>query len=178
MRKKKIKTELGIPAENKVIVYSGSMANAKGVGELLKVLPELLEKLNNVTFVFLGYGELVDSYRIKLRELIDQKKVVIYGRIGYFELPKYLMACDYAIDPKKASSEASGKLFNYLDAGLPVLCFENEFNRAILGNSGYYMNDFHDVVQIVREMHDKDLNFVLPDNFNWEKIIDKLIKEI
>ena len=44
-----------------------------------------------------------------------------------------------AVDPKvDAAGEASGKIINYMGAGLPVACFDNPNNRRFLGQAGAF----------------------------------------
>ena len=39
------------------------------------------------------------------------------------------------------AGEASGKVINYMGAGLPVVCFEGKNNRRFLGDGGIYASD-------------------------------------
>jgi len=159
-----------IPQENKVILYTGSINRAKGVKELFDSIPDILERNNKITFVFAGYGDLEDEYKIKLLNYINNGNVMFTGRFSYFDLPKFLALADYAIDPKKDSSESSGKLFNYIAGGLPVICFKNEFNSKVLGENGIYIDDFNEIIKM-----EKFSNFSLNSysNNNWGNIVLK-----
>jgi glycosyltransferase involved in cell wall biosynthesis len=65
--------------------------------------------------------------------------VLFVGRVDYFELPDYLKIADVAVDPKvDAAGEASGKIINYMGAGLPVACFDHVNNRTFLGDTGAF----------------------------------------
>ena len=49
------------------------------------------------------------------------------------------------------SGEGSGKIVNYMGAGLPVVCFDTVNNRMILGENGFFakpgdVNDLADSV--------------------------------
>ncbi|HJX01781.1 MAG TPA: glycosyltransferase, partial [Candidatus Humimicrobiaceae bacterium] len=49
---------------------------------------------------------------------------------------------DIAVEPKiDKAGEASGKVINYMGAGLPVVCFEGKNNRRFLGEGGIYAAD-------------------------------------
>jgi glycosyltransferase involved in cell wall biosynthesis len=166
------RNEYKIPNNNRVIVYTGSMAKAKGVDELLEVLPELIRKDNKLTFIFAGYGELEEYYKDKYTEYVKNGNVIFIGRFSYFTLPKILALADYAIDPKKDSSESSGKIFNYMAVGLPVICFKNEFNISLLEGNAIYIKDFFDILSIQKQ---KESNKIYPAEICWNKIIKKLI---
>jgi len=139
--------KFNIPKENKIVVYAGSICQAKGVDDLLEVIPKILEKNKKITFTFVGYGDLENIYKEKYKNYIESSNVVFFGRIAYFELSKYVAPSNYVIDTKKNSSESSSKIFN--TAGLPVICFNNEFNFSVLGDSGLYINKFEDIAEKV-----------------------------
>lgn len=143
--KKKLKEGLQIPKENTVIVYAGSVDKGKGVGDLLDAIPDILKKKENLTFLFLGYGRLIEEYTEKLKAQIAAKQVVFYGAISYFEMPRYLTVGDFGIDCKAGSSESSGKLYNYIAAGLPVICFETSFTKQVLGDKMIAIETFTDI---------------------------------
>jgi glycosyltransferase involved in cell wall biosynthesis len=166
-----VKTVLNIPIQNTIILYTGSISKAKGVKELLDAIPKIIEKRKNITFIFSGYGNLEDEYKEKLKEYVKSTNVIFIGRFSYFDLPKYTIVADYAIDPKKDSSESSGKLLNYVGAGLPVICFKNEFNVGLLGEGGLYINDFSDIVDIheTKRVKQRDIS-----ELSWKKIIKNL----
>jgi glycosyltransferase involved in cell wall biosynthesis len=61
------------------------------------------------------------------------------GMVDYFDLPDYLLISDIAVEPKiDKAGEASGKVINYMGAGLPVVCFDSQNNRRFLGDGGIY----------------------------------------
>lgn len=167
----KVRNEYKISDDATVIIYTGSMARAKGVNELLLVLPELIKKDNKLTFVFAGYGELEKYFKDKHSEYIKNGNIIFIGRFSYFTLPKILSLADYAIEPKKNSSESSGKLLNYIAAGLPVICFENEFNYNLLKDSKLVIKDFIDILIVISEKEEKINIF----GVYYDDIIKKLI---
>ncbi|KKU54753.1 MAG: Glycosyl transferase group 1, partial [Candidatus Moranbacteria bacterium GW2011_GWE2_47_10] len=72
---------------------------------------------------------------IKEKKLTDSVRII--NPLNYFDLPKILNASDLAIDPKDSSTmQASGKILQYMAAGLPVACFDRENNRRYLGEAG------------------------------------------
>jgi glycosyltransferase involved in cell wall biosynthesis len=69
--------------------------------------------------------------------------VRIISPLSYFDLPKILLASDIGIDPKDITvNQASGKILQYMAAGLPVVCFDKKNNREYLGDGAYYSQDF------------------------------------
>ena len=75
----------------------------------------------------------------KIARYVTQKNLrdfcTITGQVAYENLGNYLSLADIAIEPKLVDAgEASGKLLNYMGAGLPVVCFDTSNNRQILGD--------------------------------------------
>ncbi len=70
--------------------------------------------------------------------MVQNEAVTFTGRVDYFQIANYLRACDVAVSPKISKTEANGKLFNYMAAGLPSVVFDTPINREILGDSGIY----------------------------------------
>jgi len=172
--RKEARNKYKISDDRLVILYTGSMVKAKGVGELLEALPAIIEKNNKFVFIFAGYGDLEVFYKEKYSEYIKNGNIIFIGRFSYFDLPKILALADYAIDPKKNSSESSGKLLNYIAVGLPVVCFKNMFNLDLLSDCGLYINNFLDFLFLQKLAHTRTNDFT---SNNWNIIIKKLSNE-
>ena len=84
---------------------------------------------------------------------------ILLGFVSYFKLQDYLAAADAVIDPKRGTSESSGKLYAYIEARKPIICFDTKFNRSILGNYALYMNSFMDIPGLVIK---RNINRLLP----------------
>jgi glycosyltransferase involved in cell wall biosynthesis len=85
----------------------------------------------------MGYpGE--DRYRAMAQRLGIAGSVTFTGRVPYERAPRYLAAGDVAVAPKLSTSEANGKLLNYMALGLPTVAFDTVVNRDILGPAGIF----------------------------------------
>jgi glycosyltransferase involved in cell wall biosynthesis len=144
----KLRQSLGIPDANLVVLYSGTLSRAKGVHNLLNLVPAAVAADSRLTFLFVGYGELLEEYRIKLSSHVTEGNVVFTGRVSYFDLPNYLTIASLAVDPKYSSTESSAKMPLYLSAGLPVVCLESP-NEDL---TPYVMrlNKMEDLLQFLR----------------------------
>jgi len=134
------KQKLGIPEDAPVIIFTGALLAAKGVWNLISSIPLVLKKVGGVHFLIVGYP--VEEASKKAKELGVEKNVHFTGMVDYFKLPDYLLVSDVAVEPKvDKAGEASGKVINYMGAGLPVVCFEGKNNRRFLGEGGIYAAD-------------------------------------
>ncbi len=134
------KKNLGIPHEQKVVLYSGALLNGKGVEVLYSAMVLLCEMRNDCHFLLIGYPELEAQKFVEANEL--QARCTLTGEVKYSNLAQNLAVGDVAIDPKAQNSgEASGKILHYMAAGLPVVCFDLPNNRNLLAQNGSYAVD-------------------------------------
>ena len=118
-------------AETLTLLYSGSLLEGKGVRHLMEILKRTLARHEQVTALIIGYPvEKVQAW-LEEEKLLDRCELT--GRLSYFDLPDYLARADIALDPKLAESgEGSGKMINYMAAGLPVVGFDTANNRGFI----------------------------------------------
>ncbi len=129
-----------IPKEKIVITYTGALIANKGITLLLEAIPLVCAQSSEVHFVIAGFP--VDQIAVYLKRDIFKKHVTIISPLPYFTLPKVLHMSDIGVDPKESNTrQASGKMLQYMGAGLPVVCFDTENNRKYLDDGGIYADD-------------------------------------
>ncbi|MCI5126398.1 MAG: glycosyltransferase [Candidatus Electrothrix sp. AR5] len=126
-----------IPHDKQVILYTGSLLPGKGVQHIFQAMELLCAEREDLFFVLVGYPwEDAEQY---VRQHQLEEFCLLPGQVPYCDLSDWLALGDLALEPKEADSgEASGKLLHYMAAGLPVVCFDTENNRTMLGDAGYY----------------------------------------
>ncbi len=131
---------LGIPEKSPVIIFTGALLAAKGIWNLVEAIPIVLKERKDAHFLIIGYP--VEETKKRIDEIGVSENVHMTGMVDYFKLPDYLNISDIAVEPKiDKAGEASGKVINYMGAGLPVVCFDSKNNRRFLGESGIYAAD-------------------------------------
>ncbi len=179
-----LQEKLGLPKDGAIVIYSGALLEAKGFSHLCNAI--LLAKKRDIPchFLVVGYPEQIIHDFIKNNQL--EAYCTIAGRVPYEQLGSYLALADIALEPKLSDSgEASGKILNYMGAGLPVVCFDNTSNRQLLGQWGFFANDsLHEgagifenalIDQIANIISDPDKGMKagaegkkrVTDNFSW-----------
>ncbi len=124
-------------ASRKVILYTGSLLSGKGVQHILEAMKLLSTRRDDLYFILVGYP--LEDSREYIKENNLEKICLLPGQVDYKELADWLLQGDIAVEPKEAESgEASGKMLHYMAAGLPVVCFDTENNRRMLGSAGYF----------------------------------------
>lgn len=131
------RAQLGVGEDETLVVYSGSLLPVKGLQALLEAIAAADRRGLPLRFLLVGYPTGLASDFLAQRGLSEN--CYLTGRVPFDDVGGYLAAADIAIEPKPADSgEASGKLLNYMAAGLPVVCFDTPNNREILGEHGCY----------------------------------------
>ena len=134
---KKIREEIGIQKSKKIVLYTGSLIESKGIDYFLDAIPKIIKHYHDVHFLIVGHP--VEHCRKRAKQLKVENFIYFTGYVKYFELPKYLYIADVAVDPKvDGAAEGSGKIVNYMGAGLPIVCFESVNNRAYLAENGVF----------------------------------------
>lgn len=132
-----LRNELGISAGTRLVIYTGSLLPGKGVDYLLEAIEPVLGEHHEVLFVLVGYPKSEIENYVDRAGFAD--RVMLPGEVDYADLSLWLGSADLAVDPKASGSgEASGKILHYMAAGLPVVCFNTENNRAFLGEHAFY----------------------------------------
>ena len=138
--RKGFRKELGIPGDAPLVIFTGALLTAKGIWNLVDAIPMVLKKRDDIHFLIVGYP--VEETKKKIEELGVGHNVHFTGMVDYFDLPDYLLISDIAVEPKmEKAGEASGKVINYMGAGLPVVAFDGKNNRRFMGENGIYAAD-------------------------------------
>ncbi|MDJ0955811.1 MAG: glycosyltransferase family 4 protein [Arenicellales bacterium] len=114
------------------VIYTGSLLAVKGLEQLLEVVEQLLAKRSDVRVTLVGYPVEETTAFLKVNGLEQQCHLT--GRVNFEDLPRHLRQADIGVDPKlPGTGEGSGKILNYMAAGLPVVAFDSDNNRGFLG---------------------------------------------
>ncbi len=175
----------GIPIDATVVAYTGAFIANKGVKVLVAAIPSALARDENLFFVLAGFPR--NELEPLLEEAEVRSRVKIVSPLPYFELGAILGMSDIAIDPKRdGTGQASGKMLQYMGAGLPVVCFDTRNNREYLGDGGVFAADetseaLADAIVALAARRD-DWSKLGGDNrarahsFSWDKSGEKLEK--
>lgn len=128
---------VGIPADRKVIVYLGLLAEYQGTDLLLQAMARLVARRQDVHLLLMGFPN-VERYRRQAEQLELASCVTFTGRVPYERAPEMLALGDVAVSAKLSLTEGAGKLLNYMAVGLPTVAFDTPVAREYLGADGVY----------------------------------------
>lgn len=125
-------------AGRRIVVFLGVLTPYQGVDLLLAAVPQVLSRVPDAHFLVMGYPN-EERYRAIARNRGLDNAVTLPGRIPYAEAPRWLSLGQVAVSAKSSTTEANGKLLNYMACGLPVIATDTPVNRELLGNHGVYV---------------------------------------
>lgn len=118
-----------------VIVYAGGTGKGKGVETLLTALEELVQR--GLAFTVLFIGKLPVDWQQRLDSGLVRGRCKIITHIPYEKLLAVLQLADIGVDPKPpTSTESSGKILNYMAAGLATVAFTSTTTARLLATAG------------------------------------------
>jgi glycosyltransferase involved in cell wall biosynthesis len=129
-----LRHRLGIDGK-RVVVYLGVLTPYQGVDDLLAAWPAVVRAVPDAHLLLMGYPN-EDRYRREAARQGIEGSVTVTGGIAYHEAPRYLALGEVAVSPKRSTTEANGKLLNYMACGLPTIAYDGPVAREILGETG------------------------------------------
>ncbi|WP_242504672.1 glycosyltransferase family 4 protein [Pseudomonas songnenensis] len=133
MRSDRIRVELELAQPWPIILYQGGVQQGRGLERLARVAADV----PNAYFVFIGGGRLDSSLRRIVEELQLEQRVRFIPTVALAELPNYTASADIGVQPIENTclnhyTTDSNKLFEYVQAGLPVVASDlPEIRRVV-----------------------------------------------
>jgi glycosyltransferase involved in cell wall biosynthesis len=146
----RIRRELGLNEVWPIVLYQGGLQSGRGLERLARVAAQV----PNAYFVFIGGGRLEGSLRQIVRELDLEERVFFIPTVALADLPSYTASADIGVQPIENTclnhyTTDSNKLFEYVQAGLPVISSDLPEIRRIVRQ--------HDLGLLVPEGHSEAL---------------------
>ncbi|MGE4484141.1 MAG: glycosyltransferase family 4 protein [Oscillospiraceae bacterium] len=138
-----LKRGLGIPAENRVLIYVGRLAKEKNLEEILTLHAKMRQE--NVTLLIVGDGPHRSSLEHTSEQLGIGSKVVFTGMIPPDSVADYYRLGDLFVSA--SGSETQGLTYiEALASGIPALCRKDPCldNVIVNGKNGWQYEDESD----------------------------------
>ena len=132
-----LRTALGIPADNRVVVFLGLLADYQGIPQLLHAAVQVIRQRPSTHFLIMGYPGL-EQYRRMAYDLQLLDHVTFTGRYPTAKRHSTSALGDVAVAPKLSETEGNGKILNYMAMGLPTVAFATAVAQELLGPHGVY----------------------------------------
>ncbi|WP_241198064.1 glycosyltransferase family 4 protein [Pseudomonas oleovorans] len=129
----RIRDELDLTQPWPIILYQGGLQSGRGLECLLRVVPQV----PSAYFVYIGGGRLQEHLHNICDELDLRNRVFFIPTVRLAELPSYTASADIGVQPIENTclnhyTTDSNKLFEYVQAGLPVVASDLPEIRRIV----------------------------------------------
>ncbi len=157
----KIREELNIPQDKKVILYQGLMMKGRGIIPIIRAL----QYLEDCVFVLIGWGPFLDEFLELAKSLHVGDRVFYMGKKSYDQLFDYTASADIGvayIEPINLSYRLAlpNKLFEYCMARVPSIVSDLPAMKDVINN--------HRIGELIE---------VGTDPSKFAHILEKLIKD-
>lgn len=183
MTKEVARKKLGIPVEDKIVLYSGSLQKWKGVS----VLIDAFEKTDNTKLYIIGSS--LDVCDLKI--ITDRENTVFKGHVFYPEIPLYLKAADVLVIPNTGENLISAKYtsplkaFEYMASGRPIVVSNLPSLMEIFNDKNSYIfeaGNSDDLAIKIKEAFDDPTRVKYSDSdckkYGWDIRISKILNFI
>ncbi|MFA5859805.1 MAG: glycosyltransferase family 4 protein [Elusimicrobiota bacterium] len=152
-QKKKLRVTLGLPAEDKLFIYTGRLQPGKGLEFMVKTWKNVLIKDSTAKLLIVGDGVLIDELKNLADECGITNNVIFTGRVN--DVPDYLRAADVFVTASKGEG-MSNALLEALSCGIPAVVTDIPANTVLVKNrvNGlvYSIDDTEMFVNIVNRL--------------------------
>jgi glycosyltransferase involved in cell wall biosynthesis len=116
---------LGLPEGRPIALFVGAFMLIKGVDIVVKVMPAVLLKKPDVTFIFVGAGPMEEELKAEIAAQGNESSAIWPGPKPHDELPDWYAAADVLLFPIPKNCEGQGMVVVEAAAmGLPVIATE------------------------------------------------------
>ncbi|MBO5198564.1 MAG: glycosyltransferase family 4 protein [Lachnospiraceae bacterium] len=133
-----IKKELGIGADEKVILYIGRVSQEKNIAEVIDGFAEYVRHREKVRLLIVGSGPELDKLKEQGKKLGLEDEIIFAGARPWDEIGKYYLTGDVFVSASQ--SETQGLTYiEAMAAGLPVVAKKDACLNGIVKNgvNGY-----------------------------------------
>lgn len=156
---------LGIPPEKNVILYVGRVSERKGAKTLETIIPEVLDKRQDLHFVLVG----AVNYKLRFAKRYENQ-VTIVGSVSPDEVPKYHKLADLYIHPSLTEG-ISRSLLEAISSDTPVIT--RDVGDQAYATTNYFTTD-DDLVSMIVDF--EALPNSDPSRFSIKKLKKKYVK--
>ncbi|MCH4985062.1 glycosyltransferase [Macrococcoides goetzii] len=179
--------ELGLPKEEKILLYQGGLQQGRGLELLIEMMPQVKEG----TLVFLGAGKLEKTLKEMASQSSESDRIKFVEKVHFKALPSYTKQAYLGFQVLQNIcfnhySASSNKLFEYIMAHVPVVSCNFPEVKAVVDQGVGISVDSHDINQIAGAVNKLVADETLRDQYsekckvikriyNWENEKQKLL---
>ncbi len=180
------------PEKAFILGYIGTLDFHKRLGLLVDVFKELKEEFPDLSLIIIGDGPAFSKILAKIKKLNLEDSVELRGWLKHENINENLNCFDVAVHHYASTYMNPLKIFEYLSAGLPVVCpdipsvrqaFHNGNDLLITGATKIDLkNSLKEIITNVelreRLSNNQSLIHSTEGNYTWRFYAERIIKHI
>ena len=128
-----LRAEFDIPADAKLVTYTGSLAAIQQLDLLIHAVPMVVAGEPRTRVLIVGGSESeASALRQSVREFGLEHVISVIGRRPPAEMPAFMAISEVLVSPRIKGVNAPGKLLSYLSAGRAIVATDAPVHRDIL----------------------------------------------
>lgn len=129
----RIRKELGLSADQPVVLYTGSFVKLQALDLLVKGIPTVAAAVPGVKFVLVGGRPAeIDELRKLAEQVGAAPHLVLLPERPQSEMPAFMAAASVLVSPRVRGINPPGKLFSYLNSDRPIVATDCEVHTQFL----------------------------------------------
>lgn len=138
-RRSDLRAQLGLAAQDRIVLYQGWMSPERGLDRLIRVARYFPL---HVHLVMIGYGPNESELRaISAEQGTDDRRVIFLGPVEADDLARMTPSADLGVIPYHGIDLnnrycSPNKLFEFLAAGVPFVCNDLPYLRTVIDTYG------------------------------------------
>ncbi len=118
--KGKLRQELNLPRDKKILCFVGRIEHEKGIRELYEAFHRVASLIKDAVLVCVGVGQWEDRMRKKMIQDNLESRIFLPGKIIHADVAKYMQACDVFVFPSY-NEGMPNSLLEAMACGLPCV---------------------------------------------------------
>lgn len=129
----RVREELGLRADQPVVLYTGSFVKLQALDLLIEAIPTVAAQLPAVKFVLVGGRKPeIEELSALAQRLGVAERVLLLPERPQHEMPAFMAAANVLVSPRVKGINPPGKLFSYLNSGRPIVATDREVHTQFL----------------------------------------------
>lgn len=129
----RLRAELGISANSRVVLYTGTFEPYQGLDMLVDAMPAVIERDPSCMFVLIGATADENlARRAVVRALMRSGSLLVLSRQPRSAIPAYLTIADALVSPRMYGDNVPLKIFEYMLSGKPIVATDLPAHRSVL----------------------------------------------
>ena len=148
-----LKKNLGLKADDFVILFLGRVAKEKSIDVLISQMPNIIKKVENAKLLIVGGGPYLEKLKSMSHDLFIDRNIFFTGEIPWQQINIYYRLADVFVTA--STSETQGlTCIEAMASEIPVVCKNDPSVQNLIenGKNGFLFDDGKELTSIIYDL--------------------------